>query len=398
MMTAKSSQQIYLDYAATTPLDPRVRERMLDCMDADIAFGNPSSSNHEYGAAAAAEIEKSAAEVAGVINAQPDELVWTSGATEANNLAVIGAAKFREQRGRHVVTSVTEHKSVLASCASLEAQGFEVSYLKPDAAGRIAKETLAAAMRPDTVLVSLMHANNEIGVIQDIAAAGELCRTHDVLLHVDAVQTAGRVTVDVEAQQIDLLSLNAHKACGPKGIGALYMNSSRIRRVDPILFGGSQQRGLRPGTLPTHQIVGMGTALALAHKEMLHEVPRIDALRKRLWSNIEHLPGVVLNGDTERSLCSILNVSVAAVEGESLRYALRSLAVASGSACNSAIDEPSYVLRSLGRSDQLAEASIRFSLGRFTTTDEVDAAGKVFCEAVEYLQAMSGADVSAGLE
>lgn len=398
MMTAKSSQQIYLDYAATTPLDPRVRERMLDCMDADIAFGNPSSSNHEYGAAAAAEIEKSAAEVAGVINAQPDELVWTSGATEANNLAVIGAAKFREQRGRHVVTSVTEHKSVLASCASLEAQGFEVSYLKPDAAGRIAKETLAAAIRPDTVLVSLMHANNEIGVIQDIAAAGELCRTHDVLLHVDAVQTAGRVTVDVEAQQIDLLSLNAHKACGPKGIGALYMNSSRIRRVDPILFGGSQQRGLRPGTLPTHQIVGMGTALALAHKEMLNEVPRIDALRNRLWGNIEHLPGVVLNGDTERSLCSILNVSVAAVEGESLRYALQSLAVASGSACNSAIDEPSYVLRSLGRSDQLAEASIRFSLGRFTTTDEVDAAGKVFCEAVEYLQTMSGADVSAGLE
>jgi cysteine desulfurase len=379
---------IYLDYAATTPLDPRVLDAMLPFMSHVSGFGNPSSA-HADGKSAAGAVASAAAEVAGVINASADEIIWTSGATESNNLAIAGAAQFRSSRGKHLVTAATEHKSVLATCAWLETQGFAVTRIKPDADGLISKAELEAALRPDTVLVSLMHANNEIGVVQNIAAFGDVCRTHDILLHVDAVQAAGRLAIDVAAQKIDLLSLNAHKACGPKGVGALYLNAERIRRVDPGLFGGGQQRGLRPGTLPTHQIVGMGAALSIANDEMSTEVARVAQLRDRLWEQIAQVPGTMLNGHAQERLCSILNVSVAGVEGESLRHVLAGLAVASGSACNSATNEPSYVLGSLGRSDALAEASIRFSMGRFSTADEIDRAAEIFISGVKFLQSLS---------
>jgi cysteine desulfurase len=388
-MTDGSTQVVYLDYAATTPVDPRVRERMMTCLDASTGFGNPASTTHVYGEWAKAAIEQAAVEVARLINADPGALVWTSGATESDNLAIMGAARFCSMKGRHIVTAATEHKAVLESCAQLEREGFTVTYLRPDADGVIAPGQIEAALRPDTVLVSIMHANNETGVVQDIAAIGALCRKHDVLYHVDAAQSVGKLSIDVQQQQIDLMSLNAHKACGPKGVGALYLNPERIRRVEALLFGGGQQRGIRPGTLPAHQIVGMGETLRILGEEMTAEVKRVAALRDRLWQGISALPGVVLNGHRASRLCSILNVSVAGVEGESLRYALEDLAVSSGSACNSASNEPSYVLRSLGRSDQQAEASIRFSLGRYSTSAEIDQAIGSFSAAVSYLQALS---------
>jgi cysteine desulfurase len=388
-MTDAANTVIYLDYAATTPVDPRVRDCMVACLDQAAGFGNPASATHVYGERAEAAVTQAAEDVARLINADPGELVWTSGATESDNLAIIGAARFRSMKGRHIVTAATEHKAVLESCAQLERENFSVTYLRPDAAGLISPEAVAAALRPDTILVSIMHANNEIGVVQDIAAIGAVCREHDVLLHVDAAQSIGKLPVDVRAQQIDLLSLNAHKACGPKGVGALYLNHERIRRVEPLLFGGGQQRGIRPGTLAVHQIVGMGAALRILGAEMEAEVQRVAQLRERLWQGIRQLPGVVMNGDPEHRLCSILNVSVADVEGESLRFALDDLAVSSGSACNSAGGEPSYVLRSLGLADQQAEASIRFSMGRYTTTAEIDQAISSFTRAVEFLQALS---------
>jgi cysteine desulfurase len=389
LMADAAKPVVYLDYAATTPVDPRVRDSMMASLDQIDGFGNPASATHVYGERAAAAVFKAATDVASLINADPDELVWTSGATEADNLAIMGAARFRSMKGLHIVTAATEHKAVLESCAQLERENFSVTYLRPDSAGLIAPEVVAAALRPDTILVSIMHANNEMGVVQDIAAIGAICRQHDVLLHVDAAQSIGKLPVDVQAQQIDLLSFNAHKACGPKGVGALYLNHERIRRVEPLLFGGGQQRGIRPGTLAVHQIVGMGEALRILGAEMDTEVQRVTQLRERLWRGIGQLPGVVMNGDPEHYLCSILNVSVADVEGESLRFALDDLAVSSGSACNSASGEPSYVLRSLGLSDQQAEASIRFSLGRFTTPADIDQAIASFSRAVEFLQALS---------
>lgn len=388
-----SQDSIFLDYASTTPVDPRVRECMNDWLDNGTRFGN-ASSTHAYGERAARAVDAAAIEVASLINAQPEEIIWTSGATESDNLAVIGGANFRSVRGRHIVTSATEHKAVLESCAHLEQQGFSVSYLQPDDGGLVSPDSLVAALRPDTVLVSVMHANNETGVVQDIAALGQACRQRDILLHVDAAQSAGKLMLDIRAQHIDLLSINAHKACGPQGIGALVLNADRIRRVEPLLFGGGQQRGLRPGTLPVHQIVGMGETFRILAAEMAAEVPRLQALRDRLWAGIADLPGVQRNGSPDEALCSILNVSVDGVEGESLRYALRDLAVASGSACNSSTGEPSYVLRSLGRSDQQAEASIRFSVGRFTTAAEVDQAIVSLGAAVEFLQALSPAQLS----
>jgi cysteine desulfurase len=382
-------ETVYLDYAATTPVDPRVRDRMVMCLDQAEGFGNPASTTHIYGEQAATVVRQAAMDVAALINAAPEELVWTSGATESDNLAILGAARFRSMKGRHIVTVATEHKAVLESCAQLEQEGFVVTYLRPDSAGLVAPEGLAAALRPDTTLVSVMHANNETGVVQDIAAIGAVCRQHDVLLHVDAAQSIGKLPVDVCAQQIDLLSLNAHKACGPKGVGALYLNHERIRRIAPLLYGGGQQRGIRPGTLAVHQIAGMGETLRILAEEMEAEVSRVALLRDRLWQGIGQLPGVVMNGHPAQRLCSILNVSVAGVEGESLRFALDDLAVSSGSACNSASGEPSYVLRSLGLSDQQAEASIRFSLGRYTTEAEIDQAVNSFAGAVGYLQALS---------
>lgn len=382
---------IYLDYAATTPVDPRVRDAMLPWLDSLNGFGNPASQNHAYGAAAAEAVEQAAAHVAGLINAAPEEIVWTSGATESDNLAVIGAARFRSMRGRHVITAATEHKAVLESCGALEAEGFTVTYLQPDSTGIISPAQVQEAIREDTILVSIMHANNEIGVVQDIAAIGAICRAADVLFHVDAAQSAGKLPIDVRAQSIDLLSLNAHKACGPKGVGALFLTAERMPRVEPLLHGGGQQRAIRPGTLPVHQIVGMGEAFRLLAVEGAQEVSRITALQQRLQSGLLKLPGVSLNSPAEGGLCSIVSVSVAGAEGESLLAALNEMAVASGSACNSASGEPSYVLRGLGLPDYQAEASIRLSLGRFTTEEEVDAAVRIFAAAVARLQALSPA-------
>jgi len=386
------TEVIYMDYAATTPLDPRVRDRMLACMDHTVAFGNPSSTTHSFGKRAADEVARSAEEVASLINCDPAELVWTSGATESDNLAVIGAAQFRAMRGRHIVTTAIEHKAVLESCEWLATQGFTVTYVRPNELGQIDPDAIKAALTAETSLVSVMHANNETGVIQDVAAIGALCRDQDVLFHVDAAQSVGKLPINVREMQIDLLSVNAHKACGPKGVGALYLNAERIRRVTPLLFGGGQQRGIRPGTLPVHQISGMGETMRILGEEMAAEVPRIRDLRDRLWAGIAGLPGLMLNGDPVNRLCSVLNVSVAHVEGESLRYGLAGLAISSGSACNTATGEGSYVLRSLGRNDQLVESSVRFSLGRFSTAAEVDQVVEIFGDAVARLQRLSRLD------
>ncbi len=379
---------VYLDNASTTPLDPRVTDAMVRCLQSSDGFGNPSTDTHELGRKAKVQVEAARDQVAALINASRDEIIWTSGATESDNLALMGAANYRRVRGHHLVTSATEHKAVLSTCQHLERQGFRVTYLEPDRDGLIAPEAVKAAIASDTILVSIMHANNEIGVVHDIAGIGAVCREADVLFHVDAAQSAGRLPLDVQRQCIDLLSVTAHKLYGPKGIGALFLNRQRLRRIEPLMHGGAQERGLRPGTLPTHQIVGMGEAFELAASDMDQDTARIASLRDRLWDGIRTVPGVILNGHPKRRLCSILCVSVSGVEGESLMFGLRDLAVTSGAACNAAADEPSHVLRSLGRCDQLAHSSIRFSLGRFTTAEEVDFAAASFRQAVDHLHRM----------
>jgi cysteine desulfurase len=365
---------IYLDYAATTPLDPRVAAVMVECLQSQGAHGNPSSVNHEFGRRARALVERARGQVAAAIGARPECIVWTSGATESNNLALFGAARYHAERGRHIVSAKTEHKAVLDPLKQLEREGFSVTYLKPDGHGVVHLEQVQEALRPDTQLVSLMHVNNEIGVIQDIAALGKLCRERGVLLHVDAAQSAGKLDIDVAALQVDLLSLTAHKTYGPKGMGALYVRRVPPLGLRPLLFGGGQELGLRSGTLATHQIVGMGCAFELAARERQIDGARIEQLRDRLWSGLAVLPGVELNGHPQQRVAGVLNVCFHGVEGESLQFALRELAVSSGSACASASDEASYVLRALGRSDQQAQSSLRFSLGRFSTTADVDAA------------------------
>ena len=345
--------------------------------------------NHDYGRRARAIVEKARGQVAAAIGAPSPSILFTSGATESNNLALFGAARFHRDRGKHIVSSRTEHKAVLDALKQLEAEGFEVTYLKPGTEGIIEPAQLSAALRPDTILVSLMHVNNEIGVVQDIAAFGEICRERNVLLHVDAAQSLGKVLLDVRAAKLDLLSLTAHKAYGPKGIGALYVRRTPPIGIRPILFGGGQEQGLRSGTLSTHQIVGLGLACELAQRELEADVARIKVLREKLWEGIAKCGQVHLNGDAHRRVCSVLNVSFEAVEGESLQFALSRLAVSSGSACASASDSPSYVLRALGRSDQLAQSSIRFSLGRFTTEAEIDAAIAAISEEVPRLRALT---------
>jgi cysteine desulfurase len=369
-----SKLPIYLDYAATTPLDPRVAEAMAECLREPSLQGNPSSVGHEYGRRARARIEQARAQVAAAIGARPECIVWTSGATESNNLALFGVARFHADRGRHIVSSRTEHKAVLDALKQLEAEGFQVTYLKPGRDGIVRPEQVAEALRPDTQLVSLMHVNNELGVIQDIAAVGRLCREKGIAFHVDAAQSVGKLPIDVQAMNVDLMSLTAHKVYGPKGIGALYVRRRPPLGLRPIIFGGGQELGLRSGTLATHQIVGMGVAFELAERERAEDVARIGALRERLWRGLAQLPDVELNGHPDERVCNVLNVSFHGVEGESLQFALRDIAVSTGSACASASDEPSYVLRALGRSDHLAQSSLRFSLGRFTTEQEIDAA------------------------
>jgi len=365
---------IYLDYAATTPVDPRVADAMIECLRPSGEQGNPSSAGHEYGRRARGLVEKARMQVARAIGAQPQGIVWTSGATESDNLAIFGVARFNADRGRHLVSSKTEHKAVLDPLKQLEREGFEVTWLKPAEDGIVRPEQVQAALRPDTQLVSLMHVNNEIGVVQDIAAVGAICRERGIAFHVDAAQSAGKLPLNVEAMNVDLLSLTAHKIYGPKGIGALYVRRKPPLGLKPLIYGGGQEYGLRSGTLATHQIVGMGLAFEIAERERQQDVERIGALRDKLWAGISSIGEVELNGHPQDRVAGLLNISFRGVEGESLQFALRELAVSAGSACSSASEEASYVLRALGRSDQLAQSSLRFSLGRYTTAEQVETA------------------------
>jgi cysteine desulfurase len=378
---------VYLDYAATAPVDPRVAEVMAECLRGPA--GNPSSV-HPGGRRARARVERARAQVAALVSAAPAAIVFTSGATESDNLGVLGAARAARDRGRHVVTSRTEHRAVLDACRRLEREGFEVTWLRPGVDGRVLAEQVAEALRPDTVLVALMHANNETGVVNEIPEIGRLCRGRGVLLHVDAAQTAGRIPVDVETLGADLVAFTAHKLGGPAGIGALYVRREPRPALDPLLFGGGQEGGLRPGTLATHQPVGFGLACEIAAAALPVEEPRVRALRERLWSRLAVLDRVERNGAAEPSVPGILNVFFAGVEGESLLLELEGIVEASsGSACSSARAEPSYVLRALGRSDAAAQASLRLSLGRFTTAEEVDRAAAALVAAVRRLRALA---------
>ncbi len=380
---------IYLDYSATTPVDPRVAEKMCRYLTPDGEFGNPASRSHAYGWHAEEAVEDARAQVAALIGAEAKEIVWTSGATESNNLALKGAAHFYSKKGKHIVTCKTEHKAVLDTCRHLEREGFAVTYLDPEASGLVDLGKLEAALRPDTILVSLMHVNNEIGVIQDIAAVGGLTRARGILFHSDAAQSAGKVPIDVNAMNVDLLSLSAHKIYGPKGIGALYVRRKPRVRLEAQMHGGGHERGMRSGTLPTHQCAGMGEAFHIARSEMAAESARICALRDRLWRGLQDLEEVYVNGDLARRAAGNLNVSFNFVEGESLIMALKDLAVSSGSACTSASLEPSYVLRALGRNDELAHSSIRFTLGRFTTEADVDYTIRLVREKIGKLRELS---------
>ena len=363
---------IYMDYSATTPVDPRVAEAMCKYLTPDGDFGNPASRSHHYGWRAEEAVEKARRDVASLLNADPREIVWTSGATESDNLALKGVAHFYKKKGKHIITCKTEHKAVLDSCRQLEREGFEITYLAPESNGLIDLQKLENAMRDDTVLVSIMHVNNEIGVIQDIAAIGEMTRPRKILFHVDAAQSAGKIPIDLAEMKVDLMSLSAHKVYGPKGIGALYVRRKPRVRIEAQMHGGGHERGMRSGTLATHQIVGMGEAFRIAKEEMEIENAHIMAMRNRLWDGIKEMEEVYLNGDLEHRVAGNLNVSFNYVEGESLVMALKNMAVSSGSACTSASLEPSYVLRAIGREDELAHSSIRFTIGRFTTDEEVN--------------------------
>lgn len=391
-----SVRTIYLDHAATTPIDPTVVEVMLRYMGPDGAYANTASA-HSGGDTAAHAVEQARAQVAALVGADSREIVWTSGATESDNLAIKGAAQFHRARGRHLVSVRTEHKAVLDSCRSLARHGYDVSLLTPGVDGLLDPAAVAAALRPDTVLVSVMHVNNEIGVIQDIAAIGELCRTRGILFHVDAAQSLGRLPIDLSVLPVDLMSLSAHKIYGPKGIGALFVRRRPRARIEALIHGGGHERGLRSGTLATHQIVGMGEACRLAGERMEADQAHIESLRDALWTGLRDAPGVHLNGHPERRVPGILNLSFDGVDGEALMAELtrplhdddRVLAVSSGSACTAASREPSYVLRALGRSDTLAEASVRFSPGRFTRSEDVDIAVRRVRTAVDRLRALS---------
>lgn len=380
---------IYLDYSATTPVDPRVAQKICDCLTMDGNFGNPASRSHLFGWKAEEAVENARRQVAELVNADPREIVWTSGATESNNLAIKGVAHFYSGKGKHIVTSKIEHKAVLDTTRQLEREGFEVTYLEPGEDGIITPAMVEAALRDDTILVSIMHVNNEIGTINDIAAIGELTRARGILLHVDAAQSTGKVAIDLDALKVDLMSFSAHKTYGPKGIGALYVQRKPRVRIEAQMHGGGHERGMRSGTLATHQIVGMGEAFRIAKEEMAAESVRIKALAERFLAQLEGMEEVYLNGSREQRVPHNLNLSFNYVEGESLIMALKDLAVSSGSACTSASLEPSYVLRALGRNDELAHSSIRFTFGRFSTEEEVDYAAAKVREAVTKLRELS---------
>ena len=380
---------IYLDYSATTPVDPRVAEKMMQCLTVDGIFGNPASRSHRFGWQAEEAIDIARNQIADLIGADPREIVFTSGATEADNLALKGVANFYQKKGKHIITSKTEHKAILDTCRQLEREGFEVTYLAPKSDGLIDLKELEAAMRDDTILVSIMHVNNEIGVVQDIAAIGELCRSKGIIYHVDATQSVGKLPIDLSKLKVDLLSLSAHKVYGPMGIGALYVRRKPRIRLEAQMHGGGHERGMRSGTLAVHQIVGMGEAYRILKEEMADETKRLNELRLRLWNGIKDIEEVYINGSLEHTAPNILNVSFNYVEGESLMMALKDLAVSSGSACTSASLEPSYVLRALGLTDELAHSSIRFSLGRFTTEEEIDYAIEQIHSAIGRLRDLS---------
>ncbi len=382
-----SHDWVYLDYAATTPVDPVVAEVMRRFLTADSDFGNPSSL-HAAGRAGAAAIQDAAECLARLINCDPGRLVWTSGATEADNLAIFGVARARAHRGKHLITMPTEHKAVTDAFRALEKEGFEVSWLRPRPSGILDLDELAAAIRDDTQLVSIMYVNNETGVVQDIAAIGSLCAERGVLYHVDAAQALGKLSLDLSALSVDLVSMTAHKIYGPKGIGALYVRKRPDLNPDPMLFGGSQQGGLRPGTLPVHLIAGFGCAVDIARESMLDDFTHLKTLHDRFWHGVESLPGIARNGDPESTYPGIINLSAAGLDGESLLLALEPLCVSTGSACNSQTKEPSAVLRSMGVSDAMAESAVRLSFGRPTTVEEVDLAIDLYRAAVTRLRGM----------
>ncbi len=380
---------IYLDYAATNPVDSRVAEKMMHYLTTEGTFGNAASRSHRFGWEAEQAVEKAREQVASVINASAKEIIWTSGATESDNLALKGAARFNQRRGKHIITSKTEHKAVLDSCRQLEREGFEVTYLDPDENGTITLELVKQAVREDTTVVSIMYVNNETGIINDITAIGAFTREKGIVFHVDAAQAVGKTVVDVERDNIDLMSLASHKCYGPKGIGALYIRRKPRVRIEAIIHGGGHERGFRSGTLPTHQIVGMGEAYALVAAEFEQDKAHADKLAKRLWGGLKDIDEVYLNGEHANRVGNIMNISFAFIEGESLMMSISELAVSSGSACTSASLEPSYVLRALGVADELASSSIRFSFGRMTTEADIDRAIELIRHAVEKLRELS---------
>ena len=380
---------IYLDYSATTPADPRVAEKMAQCLVSEGNFGNPASRSHVFGWRAEEAVEDARRNVADLLNADPREIVWTSGATESDNLAIKGIAHFYHKKGKHIITSKIEHKAVLDACRQLEREGYEITYLEPGSDGIITPAMVENALRDDTILVSLMHVNNEIGVVNDIAAIGEITRARKIMFHVDAAQSAGKLPIDMETMKVDLMSLSAHKMYGPKGIGALYVRRKPRVRLEAQMHGGGHERGMRSGTLPTHQIVGMGEACRIAKEEMAADTEHCLALRQRFLNHFADMEEVHVNGSLEQRVAGNLNISFAFVEGESLIMSLKDVAVSSGSACTSASLEPSYVLRALGVNDEMAHSSLRFSFGRFSTTEEVDYAAAQVRQAVEKLRELS---------
>ena len=383
------SNPIYMDYSATTPVDSRVARKMIDCLTMEGNFGNPASRSHYYGWQAEKAVDVARDQVASLVGADPREIVWTSGATESNNLAIKGIAHFYQKRGKHIITLKTEHKAVLDTCRQLERESFEVTYLEPMSNGLLDLEVLKDAIRKDTILVSIMHVNNEIGVIQDLQAIGDVCRANKVFFHVDAAQSPGKVDIDLNSLPVDLMSFSAHKIYGPKGVGALYVRRKPRVRIESQIHGGGHERGMRSGTLATHQIVGMGEAFAISKTEMAEENIRIKKLRDQLLAGFIDMEEVVINGDMENRIPGNLNISFNYVEGESLMMAISDIAVSSGSACTSANLEPSYVLRALGLSDELAHSSIRFSIGRYTTEDNVKEAITLVREKVQKLRDLS---------
>ncbi|AMW16036.1 IscS subfamily cysteine desulfurase [Glaesserella parasuis] len=382
---------IYLDYAATTPVDERVAKKMMEYMTKDGVFGNPASRSHKFGWEAEEAVDVARNQIADLIGADAREIVFTSGATESDNLAIKGAARFYQTKGKHIITVKTEHKAVLDTCRQLEREGFEVTYLEPETTGLVDIAKFEAAIRPDTILVSVMHVNNEIGVIQPIEEIGKICRAKKIIFHVDATQSVGKIPVDVQALNVDLMSFSSHKLYGPKGIGGLYVCRKPRVRLEAIIHGGGHERGMRSGTLPVHQIVGMGEAYRIAKEEMVTEIPRIKALRDRLFNGFKDMDEVYVNGTMEagKRVDSNLNISFNFVEGESMMMSLKDIAVSSGSACTSASLEPSYVLRALGLNDELAHSSIRFSIGRWTTEEEIDHTIEIVKKAVTKLRELS---------